>query len=653
MNAESGGARLRLSLFGSMTAVDAEGRSCLPRVRKTRAVLAMLALVAPQPLLRERITALLWSQRDREQARASLRQCVHELQTLLQPLGGTLLQTGREHLALRADELWVDATILTRATRTRPEPLTLLHRPLLEDLVGVDPAFDRWLELERQRVISEALSVAELVLRDQSDPDGMIAAAQQVLRIDPAHEGAWRALMTAHAERGEPAIALEAYERCSGALAEAARVPPSAETEMLLAEIKRGQVKARLAEAPATRGAALYAVDRGVRLGVMPLRALDQGSTNFASGLTDEITTALSCFRELSCVPQEGAGHQGRTPGSQRAAELNFMLEGSVQRSDARMRVTLRALDVGAAGEVVWAQRFQCEGTDLLGVQNDIASRTAAQLDSALIMRQGEHVEMHPPKAATAYHLVLRAIPAIHRLERLSFLQAGDFLFEAVALDPDYGAAHAWWAYWHLLLIGQGWAKDPAAATARTWDLTQRAITLDSRDARALTLAGHVRAFTHRRLPDAMALYERALTINPNLPLAWGFSGLAHSYAGQHDDALQHIQRAKLLSPLDPHGFFFDTGLNLACLFTGKIKEAIEAGRRSVEMNPGFSAGFKAYLSTLGHAADREEGAKVLSGLLRLEPDFTIRNAIERSPFSLQADREHFADGLRRAGLPE
>lgn len=634
-------------------AVDAEGRSCLPRVRKTRAVLAMLALVAPQPLLRERITALLWSQRDREQARASLRQCVHELQTVLQPLGGALLQTGREHLALRADELWVDATALTRATRTRPEPLTLLNRPLLEDLVGVDPAFDRWLELERQRVTSEALSVAELVLRDQYDPDGTIAAAQQVLRIDPTHEGAWRALMTAHAERGEPAIALETYERCSAALAEAARVPPSVETETLLAEIKRGQVEARQVEAPAARGGTPHAGDRGVRLGIMPLRALDQGSTDFASGLTDEITTALSCFRGLSCVPQADAGLHARAPGSQRTADLNFMLEGSVQRSDAQMRVTLRVLDVGAAGEVIWAQRFQREVTDLLDVQNDIASRTAAQLDSALIMRQGEHIEAHPPKAATAHQLVLRAIPAIYRLERLSFLQAGDFLSEAVALDPDYGTAHAWWAYWHLLLIGQGWAKDREATTARTWDLTQRAITLDPRDARALTLAGHVRAFTHRRLPEAMALYERALTINPNLPLAWGFSGLAHSYAGQHDEALRRIQQAKLLSPLDPHGFFFDAGLNLACLFIGRIKDAVEAGRRSVEMNPEFSAGFKAYLSALGHAADREEGAKVLLGLLRLEPEFTIRNAIERSPFSQRSDREYFADGLRRAGLPE
>lgn len=645
--------RLRVYLLGSMAVTDGEGRSILPRVRKTRAVLAMLALVAPQPLLRERITSLLWSRRDRDQARASLRQSVHELQSILQPLGGTFLQTGREHLALHTDGLWVDATALTRATRTRPESLALLHSPLLEDLVGIDPAFDRWLDLERQRVVSDARSVAELVLKDQTEPDAIIVAARQVLRIDRTHEGAWRALMVAHAGRGEPALAVEAYEHCSAALAEAARVSPSAETEMLLTQIQQGQFKTDAATTPPGRAGASPVGERGVRLGVMPLRALDPSSADFAEGLADEITTALSRFRGLSCVSPAGLASVPHDPGLWRTLDLDFVLEGSVQHSAGQLRVMVRLLDAGVAGEVIWGQRFQCEAVDLLTLQNDIASQTVAQLDSVLIVRQGRVMEQHPPADVTAHHLVLRAIPAIYRLEREKFLKAGDLLSEAVMLDRNYGAAHAWWAYWHLLLIGQGWAEDPAAATDRTGELTQRAITLDPGDARALTLAGHVRAFTHRRLPEAMALYERALIINPNLPLAWGFSGLAHIYAGQHEEALRRLRQAKLLSPLDPHGFFFDTGLNLAYLFTGRFEEAVEAGRRSVEMNPEFSAGFKAYLSALGYAGQEKGRMKVLVSLLRLEPHFTVSNALERSPLTLPEDRLRFAEGLRLGGLPE
>ncbi len=96
--------RLRFTLLGRMDARDDAGNSLLPRARKTRAALAVLAMAAPAPVLRERLTALLWSRRNREQARASLRQCVHELQTLLQPLGN-MLQADRNHLTLRADAL--------------------------------------------------------------------------------------------------------------------------------------------------------------------------------------------------------------------------------------------------------------------------------------------------------------------------------------------------------------------------------------------------------------------------------------------------------------------------------------------------------------------------------------------------------------------
>lgn len=645
-------ANLRICLLGSMAVTDVHGRSLLPRVRKTRAVLAMLALVAPQPLLRERITSLLWSRRDRDQARASLRQSVHELQSLLQPLGGTFLQTGREHLALHTDGLWVDATALSRATRTRPDGLALLQGSLLEDLVGLDPAFDRWLDLERQRIIVEARSIAELVLKDQTEPDAIISAARQVLRIDQTHEGAWRALMIAHAGRGERALAVEAYEHCSSALAQAVRVPPSAETEALLAEIQQDRFRANAVVSPGRVGAS-NAGERGVRLGVTPLRALDVGSADFAEGLADEITTALSCFRGVSCVSPAGLAHVPRDSDLWRTLDLDFVLEGSVQHSAGQIRVMVRLLDMGKAGEVIWGQRFQYEAVELLELQNNIASQTVAQLDTVLIVQQGRFVEQNPPASLTAHHLLLRAIPAIYRLERENFLKAGDLLSEAVTLDRNYGAAHAWWAYWHLLLIGQGWAENPATATAQTWDLTQRAITLDPGDARALTLAGHVRAFTHRRLPEAMGLYERALIINPSLPLAWGFSGLAHIYAGQHDEALRRLRQAKMLSPLDPHGFFFDTGLNLAYLFGGRFDEAAEAGRRSVEMNPEFSAGFKAYLSALGYAGPETEKAKILASLLRLEPHFTVKNALERSPLTLPEDRLCFAEGLRLGGLPE
>jgi tetratricopeptide (TPR) repeat protein len=253
----------------------------------------------------------------------------------------------------------------------------------------------------------------------------------------------------------------------------------------------------------------------------------------------------------------------------------------------------------------------------------------------------------------TAQDLLLQALPAMYRLERDSFLNARRLLELSLRADPGSSVAHGWLAYWDLLYVGQGWADDPNASTAEAARLAERAVMLDPGDARALTLAGHVRGFLGKHPDEASALHERAIALNPNLALAWCFSGLANSYMGQHEEALRRISIALRLSPSDPHGFFFDTSLTLAHLMRGDYANAVEAGRRSIEINPFFSSAYKAYLAALGQLDRTREAAKVLPRLLALEPGFSVEQAVRRSPWSRPEDTARYADGLRRAGLRE
>ena len=153
---------------------------------------------------------------------------------------------------------------------------------------------------------------------------------------------------------------------------------------------------------------------------------------------------------------------------------------------------------------------------------------------------------------------MLRSIPLIGRMEHEAFMQAGEYLSKAIALEPDYAAGYAWYAYWHIFFVGQGWADCPKAMMERAGELAERAIVLDPFDARGLSISGHVRAFLHRRLREAMVLHERALSLNPNLAMAWALSAVTHAYAGDPDEAERRNNRYKKLSPLDPHAFFFD-----------------------------------------------------------------------------------------------
>jgi TolB-like protein len=392
---------------------------------------------------------------------------------------------------------------------------------------------------------------------------------------------------------------------------------------------------------------------------VLPLQLIgtSDAEAHLSTGLADEITSALARFRWMLLVSSSSlARYASQTRDEtaiRRAFNVDFLLDGSIQRVGPRLRVALRLLDLRAGNQVVWSRRFDRETHDLLTLQDDIAAEVVAQIDPEILLIEAQRVSARPPQDASAYDLVLRAIPLFGRMEKPLFLQAGDLLSQAIAQEPDYAAAHAWYAYWHFFLVGQSWSDDPAAGMAEAGRLAERAVTLDPQDAKALTIAGHVRAFMHHRLREAIALHERALTLNPNLAMAWNLSGVAYAYLGNLDEADRRVQRYKRLSPLDPHAFFFDTARIMVALLRHDHEGAAMAGREVSQMNPAFSAACKPYLAALGHLGQTQEIATVRDRLLQIEPQFTIARFIEASPFERAEDRDHYVAGLRLAGIAE
>jgi tetratricopeptide (TPR) repeat protein len=302
---------------------------------------------------------------------------------------------------------------------------------------------------------------------------------------------------------------------------------------------------------------------------------------------------------------------------------------------------------------VVWARRFDRESDDLLTLQDEIAAEVVAQIDPEILMIESRRASHRPPHDASAYHLMLRAIPLMNRMDPVVFAQAGDLLRRAIALEPDYAAAHAWLAQWHIFLLGQGWADDAPEQMAEARRLAERAISLDPQDALGLTIAGHVRAFLNHRLREAIALHDRALTHNPNLSMAWALSAASSLYLGHLDDAERKLRRYKQLSPMDPHAFFYDTAFVMLALLRRDYETAAECGRAVSELNPAFSAVCKPYLAALGYLGLNPEAEAVKRRLLGIEPGFTVSGYVQSSAFMRSEDCWHVAEGLRLAGIPE
>ena len=648
---------VRIRLIGPIGAWTAKGESVLPSGRKTRALLACITMAAPRPVLRSRLSELLWSRSPKDQAYASLRQEIHRLQAALSPAEANILVVTRDDLALRPGTVLTDVQEVTQASSERPAALSLLTADLLEGLEGIDPSFNIWLQAERKRLRNRALRIAESVLRQVTSPDDAIEAAERVLAIDCAHEGAWRALMNIHDARGERGLAIQAYNRCCAALTDTVGATPSAETQKKFADIRGSSLRREPQNEPPS-GEVATTTRRGIHVGVMPFRLIGSADkhASLAAGLAAEIANALSQFRGLFTVSANSldrfAADNRDEALIKRELGLDFLLDGSVQRADSKSRIYLQLLDLRANSQVTWARRFECESDDLLSLQDEITAEVAAQIDPEILRTEARRSTSGKPAHPTAYDLMLRAIPLIGRMEYEPFMQAGRYLADAIALEPDYAQLYGWYAYWHVFLVGQDWAADPETITERAGGLADRAIVLDPFDARGLAISGHVRAYLHHRPRDAMGLHDRALSLNPNLAIAWALSGITHAYAGNLEEAERRNNRYKALSPRDPHAFFFDAFSVLIHLMKHEYEAAVEVGRAVIQLNPSFSATYKPYLAALGHLRRDQETATTRRRLLALEPHFTIESFLENYSIERDCDRIHYAEGLRLAGLP-
>ena len=422
---------VRLRLIGQMEAWTIRSESVLPSGRKTRALLASIAMAAPRPVLRGRLAEQLWSRRPEEQARASLRQEIHRLLDALSPAETEILLITRDHLTLRPGAVWIDVEEVMRATAAQPASLALLDGDLLEDLDGIDPNFDAWLNTERESLRDRARGIAESMLKDNLEPDAAIASAQRLLTIDRSHEGAWRALMKAHAARGERGLAVQAYDRCRAVLADMLDAAPSVETQKLLNEIS-GPSHSRLPlrppqpvepappprrqpscrrrwkpggrDAAGVRASARASVTRGgAHIGVMPFRlvGMPDEDAHLAPGLADEITNALSRFRWMFIVSSNSLGRFAADSRDEAAIRrefgLDFLLDGSVQRAGSKIRISLRLLDLRANNQIVWARRFDRETNDLLSLQDEIAAEVVAQIDPEILLIEAKRSTSRGP----------------------------------------------------------------------------------------------------------------------------------------------------------------------------------------------------------------------------------------------------------------
>jgi DNA-binding SARP family transcriptional activator len=253
-------AGVNLKVLGGFEVRIESGSSLTLPTRKTRALLAYLALSAGAGQPRDKLTALLWGDSGDRQARQSLRQALFALRRSLAPAGAGEILVEGERVALDPAAVEVDAALFERHVRAgTPETLehamALYRGDLLEGLLVREAGFEEWLVAERERLrelAQEALARLVALHDRRGDLDLAIRAGQRLIALDPLQEPAHRALMRLYARDGRRGAALRQYQTCLDVLQRELGTEPEAQTRELYHDLLRR----RSALAPASRDAA-------------------------------------------------------------------------------------------------------------------------------------------------------------------------------------------------------------------------------------------------------------------------------------------------------------------------------------------------------------------------------------------------------------
>ena len=398
--------------------------------------------------------------------------------------------------------------------------------------------------------------------------------------------------------------------------------------------------------APAARADAAH-----LSIVVLPFTNLsgDPSQDYFADGITENLTTDLSRIRNSFVIGRNTAfTFKGKNIDSKEISKelgVRYVLEGSVQRDQSRVRVNAQLID-GATGAHLWADRFEESITDLFKLQDEVVTRLAATLGRELV--RAEAKKGASSKTPDAIDLTMRGwalmmTPPVP-LDKNS--TARTLFDQSLSIDPNDADALAGKAYTYLIEWFY-WPNPDIAYDAKILDPADRAIALAGDNLWAYYVKSQYLQARHPN--EALAAADAGIAVNPNFAPIRGTRGSAEMNLGHFEQAKSDLLQAIRLSPRDPLRGAWRLYLADAEIGLGHFDAAIDECQKAID------SGFRTFYVYITQAAayalagKMEKAKSSLEEGHRLNPKTTVKWTLANFPHVPAA----FFDGLRKAGMPE
>jgi len=367
-------------------------------------------------------------------------------------------------------------------------------------------------------------------------------------------------------------------------------------------------------------------------------------------GMTEEIITGLSKVPRLFVIARNSTFvYKGKGVKVQQVAEdlgVRYVLEGSVQRSGNRVRITTQLIDA-ITGNHLWAERYDRDLKEIFAVQDEITMKILISMRVKLT--EGEQVlRARPPRSLEAYLKVLQAQEYIQRFTIEGNIMGKQLAEEAIALDPEYAGAYIYLAAAHMMDVWLGLSKFPKESLGKAIELAQKAISLYPKDSHPYAFLGYL--YTMKRDHDkAITEGEKAVALDPGSADAHAWLGTTLNFADRPKEAISLFEKAIRLNPFGPSWYFLNFGHSYR--LTGQYQEAIAQYKKALRIAPNNIMAHLNLAGTYSLSERGEEARAEAEEVLRLNPKFSLESFAKTLPFKNQAQIDRYIEALRKAGL--
>jgi TolB-like protein/Flp pilus assembly protein TadD/predicted Ser/Thr protein kinase len=315
----------------------------------------------------------------------------------------------------------------------------------------------------------------------------------------------------------------------------------------------------------------------------------DASQDYFAEGMTDELTADLATISQLrvisrGSVMQFKGARRPPTPELARLLNVDAIVEGSVRRSGNTVRVTAQLIDA-RADKHLWARTFERHSSDVLALQDDLASAIAREIHVQLTPTEQSRLAAAPRVNPEAYDTYLKGRYFFNRPSDDNLKKAITHFEQAVALSPEFAPAFSGlsdaylWAGYNEGVLTATEARPKAKAAAET------AVRLADTSAEAHTSLAVFKLFYEYDWAGSEREFRRAIALNPNYAFAHDQFGLGLAFQGRLDEAISEGRRAAELDPLSPQ---IPIDNALALMFQRNYQAAKDQARRAAELDPTY-----------------------------------------------------------------